>query len=411
MTQAEQPNADRIARYFAPPLKLHEPDGNDAAFIRDAKGNTVAMLMWPTHPVEETEQAEQATYALGRLMASALTPDPVTLKEAEGMVDEVIFLAQTEIINQAQPDIAQHSEALASARGALIAKITPFLTRSAEEADAAMGVAASLAAAISLLERGGKKAAPSDKMFAQMLVDYRKSLDTFRQVDARAQQPAAAPEDSETEFSRLVHALSSELYATDPFYEELNGKFLSWDEACACGADLEYKVKARTFLDSARRLASRSTPPQIGAVERQRVPEELRRLNERALGDDLRDAGLQDAKWKFADACVRWVRSLISASPAVADGGWQGIASAPKDGTHVLVGTFPERPGFCSVTTAHWFDSRDYGAKSGEAGWALSVNYDGEHSDHGVNNPTHWQHRPAPPQQQPATPGQDGEGR
>ena len=36
--------------------------------------------------------------------------------------------------------------------------------------------AASLAAAISLLEKGGKKAAPSDKMFAQMLDDYRASL-------------------------------------------------------------------------------------------------------------------------------------------------------------------------------------------------------------------------------------------
>ena len=31
---------------------------------------------------------------------------------------------------------------------------------------------ASLRAAISLLEKGGKKAAPSDKMFAQMLKDY-----------------------------------------------------------------------------------------------------------------------------------------------------------------------------------------------------------------------------------------------
>lgn len=40
--------------------------------------------------------------------------------------------------------------------------------------------AASLAAAISLLERGGKKAAPSDKMFDTMLNDYRKSLATAR---------------------------------------------------------------------------------------------------------------------------------------------------------------------------------------------------------------------------------------
>ena len=45
---------------------------------------------------------------------------------------------------------------------------------------AAINVAASLAAAISLLERGGKKAAPSDKMFEQMLVDYRNSLERAR---------------------------------------------------------------------------------------------------------------------------------------------------------------------------------------------------------------------------------------
>lgn len=52
--------------------------------------------------------------------------------------------------------------------------------------EAQIGAAASLAAAISLLERGGKKAAPSDKMFAVMLDDYRKSLDGARAVLARA---------------------------------------------------------------------------------------------------------------------------------------------------------------------------------------------------------------------------------
>jgi hypothetical protein len=46
--------------------------------------------------------------------------------------------------------------------------------------DALMGLMSSLAAAISLLERSGKKAAPSDKMFDQMLVDYRKNLNAAR---------------------------------------------------------------------------------------------------------------------------------------------------------------------------------------------------------------------------------------
>lgn len=54
----------------------------------------------------------------------------------------------------------------------------PFANEKLKEA--LINVAASLAAAISLLERGGKKAAPSDKMFAQMLEDYRASLSRAR---------------------------------------------------------------------------------------------------------------------------------------------------------------------------------------------------------------------------------------
>lgn len=52
-------------------------------------------------------------------------------------------------------------------------------------ADALVRTAASLAAAISLLKRGGKevkKAAASDKMFDQMLVDYNRALDDARKA-------------------------------------------------------------------------------------------------------------------------------------------------------------------------------------------------------------------------------------
>lgn len=54
--------------------------------------------------------------------------------------------------------------------------------------------AARLMAAISLLERGGKaakKAAPSDKMFDQMLTDYRAAVDSARAALAAAPQPAS----------------------------------------------------------------------------------------------------------------------------------------------------------------------------------------------------------------------------
>jgi hypothetical protein len=50
----------------------------------------------------------------------------------------------------------------------------------ARRREVGIGVAASLAAAISLLERGGKRVAPSDKMFAVMLDDYRAALTAYR---------------------------------------------------------------------------------------------------------------------------------------------------------------------------------------------------------------------------------------
>ncbi|MCA9368570.1 hypothetical protein KC887_10100, partial [Candidatus Kaiserbacteria bacterium] len=49
-----------------------------------------------------------------------------------------------------------------------------------EERQFGIPVAAALAAAISLLERGGKQAAASDKMFDQMLTDYQRALNDYR---------------------------------------------------------------------------------------------------------------------------------------------------------------------------------------------------------------------------------------
>lgn len=61
--------------------------------------------------------------------------------------------------------------------------MTDLAAENARLRGAVLPVMASLAAAISLLERGGKlakKAAASDKMFDQMLTDYRKSLAVAR---------------------------------------------------------------------------------------------------------------------------------------------------------------------------------------------------------------------------------------
>ena len=67
-------------------------------------------------------------------------------------------------------------DAAIHALGEWARKAGTFEVRVAELEGVAVDVMASLAAAISLLERGGKKAAASDKMFAQMLVDYNASL-------------------------------------------------------------------------------------------------------------------------------------------------------------------------------------------------------------------------------------------
>ena len=64
---------------------------------------------------------------------------------------------------------------------------------------------ASLRAAISLLEKGGKKAAPSDKMFAQMLRDYHKAANAA----AKALATPPAPNDD------LRVALEAALCAPD----------------------------------------------------------------------------------------------------------------------------------------------------------------------------------------------------
>jgi len=52
--------------------------------------------------------------------------------------------------------------------------------RIAELETALVDVTARLVAAVSLLERGGKKAAPSNKMFDQMIVDYKNCIERSR---------------------------------------------------------------------------------------------------------------------------------------------------------------------------------------------------------------------------------------
>lgn len=78
-------------------------------------------------------------------------------------------------------------------------------------------------------------------------------------------------------------------------------------------------------------------------------------------------------------------------------GGWLPIASAPKDGTHVLVcfaeppfhtlWTFQQRP----ATVAHFWE----GEGAPDRGWYLSVCW--YEQDDPMTTPTHWQPLPEPP--------------
>ena len=60
-------------RFYAPPFSFAEPEGEQAAMIRDANGQTVAMMMWPGHSAEDTDAAVAETYAVARTFAQALS--------------------------------------------------------------------------------------------------------------------------------------------------------------------------------------------------------------------------------------------------------------------------------------------------------------------------------------------------
>ena len=77
------------------------------------------------------------------------------------------------------------------------AEITRLRAENARLREALIDTTASLVASVSLLERGGKKAAPSDKMFAQMLVDYKNSIDRARASLEGVTEPQQSGEGNE----------------------------------------------------------------------------------------------------------------------------------------------------------------------------------------------------------------------
>ena len=116
-------------------------------------------------------------------------------------LQEMLYRADAETIAH---DLKWIGEKKAQAVAALLA--TPPAPVDVRVAEAYKQTLASLVAAVSLLERGGKKAAPSDSMFAQMLTDYRAAIDAGRQAFALLDgQPAGVVID-DAMVRRAVHA-------------------------------------------------------------------------------------------------------------------------------------------------------------------------------------------------------------
>ena len=57
---------------FAMPCRFEEAGHNDGPCIKDANGQLVATLFWPTHSPEQTTRAEGETYLIGYRMAQAI---------------------------------------------------------------------------------------------------------------------------------------------------------------------------------------------------------------------------------------------------------------------------------------------------------------------------------------------------
>ena len=96
-------------------------------------------------------------------------------------------MTNDELIARAEAAFFQHILGWHDARkleliSDLIAALKASEARVKELEEAVTDAGASLVAAISLLERGGKDAAWSDKVFHTMLADYKKSVERSRAV-------------------------------------------------------------------------------------------------------------------------------------------------------------------------------------------------------------------------------------
>lgn len=160
-----------------------------AEYDRDFRDPAMSGEPWKTKygtNLHSTSLGEQ--WAMSQALRSALVATPPaervveTLREAREFIDD----ERPRSPDRAHPNDRDEIEERNAFRPKLIAQIDAALaTKPAVKDDetvveALRGATASLVAAVSLLKRGSKKAAPSDKMFDQMILDYEKSIKEAR---------------------------------------------------------------------------------------------------------------------------------------------------------------------------------------------------------------------------------------
>ena len=135
--------------------------------------------------IHEIEVLRSQVEALGNERNRLLAEELKTQLEITSLREE-LYGANAEI-DQFSGILADYKNAAASEAeraNELTAENIALREENARLREALIDILASLVASVDLLERGGKKAAPSDKMFAQMLVDYKNSIERGRAVAA-----------------------------------------------------------------------------------------------------------------------------------------------------------------------------------------------------------------------------------
>ena len=120
--------------------------------------------------------------------------------------------------------------------------------REARLSEALRGATASLVAAVSLLKRGSKKAAPSDKMFDQMILDYEKSIEEARAALSGSGSGWQNPLEHDVEF------VAKMAWRTDP--PNANNKLTDTERLSAIKYHPTIKGYAKPHIELAEREAA-----------------------------------------------------------------------------------------------------------------------------------------------------------